>query len=72
MGSSSGVAAVVGMLILLVAQMVIQHWERRDLYNRLMSRGLSEYQRSGAKETEDVRETAHERAIKKWRSGRSD
>ena len=43
---------------------VVQHFERKDLYDRIMSTSLSEYK---SKEKSKTFSSAHERAIKKWR-----
>lgn len=57
----------------IIALLVIMHYfERKDLYNRLMSKNLSEYKRFSHYSVPESRETAHEKAIKKWRNGRSD
>jgi hypothetical protein len=55
----------------IIALQQILHWlERRDLYNRLMSRDLTEYKRAAGGGTgTEARRTAHEKAIDKWRNG---
>ena len=44
---------------------ICQHFERKDLLDRMMSRDLNEYK--GEKPQHIL--TAHERALKKWRGG---
>lgn len=63
------VYSLCGVIALLV---VIHYLERKDLYNRLMSKDLSEYKHFSSKYEEKTRETAHEKAIKAWRNGRSE
>ena len=48
---------------IIVLQSIIQHFERKDLYNRIMSRDLSDYK--GEKVSRVI--SAHERALNKWR-----
>ena len=60
---------IIGLLALMAVISVLHHFERRDLYNRLMSRDLSDYRRVASGDTDEHRETAHQKAIKKWRSG---
>lgn len=47
----------------IVLQSVMHHFERKDLYNRLMSKSLSEYKGGKVQSVQ----SAHDRAIKKWR-----
>lgn len=54
-----------------VLQAVMHYLERKDLYNRLMSKDLSEYKHFSGGYEEKPRETAHEKAIKAWRNGKS-
>ena len=53
------------MLIIILALIVFQHFERRDLYNRIMCRDYAEYRRGKPPDTPV--KTAHERALEKWR-----
>lgn len=57
--------------IILVAVILIQallHYiERRDLYNRLMSKNLIEYKNSGNPPPKPV-PSAHDKVLKKWRN----
>ncbi len=58
--------ALCGVIAVIV---IISHIERRDLYDRLMSCDLEEYQRITERSEEAPRqESAHVRAIKKWRN----
>ena len=56
--------------IILVAVIVIQallHYvERRDLYDRLMSRDITEYKNSGNPPPKAI-PSAHDKVLKKWR-----
>jgi hypothetical protein len=54
-----------------VAQQIVHAIERRDLYNRLMCRDLTDYKRNtGGEADKETRSTAHEKAIDKWRKGK--
>ena len=56
--------------ILLIAVIVLQdimhRVERRDMYNRLMSKSLSEYKHSGSPPPKHI-PSAHDRVLKDWR-----
>jgi hypothetical protein len=66
-----GSGLIISILAVIIAiQLILHFFERKDLYNRLMSRDLTDYKRVvsvGA--DKDPRKTAHEKAIDKWRSG---
>lgn len=47
----------------IVLQTVLHRLERRDLYNRIMSRSYAEYDRR----TPRSGKTAHERILEEWR-----
>lgn len=47
-------------------QEIIHFTERKDLYNRLMSRDLHDYKSLKDNERKHI-ETAHERALARWR-----
>lgn len=49
-----------GIILMLV---IVHHFERRDLYNRIMSRDYTEYK--GRKIARTI--SAHERALRRWR-----
>ena len=57
--------------IILVAVILIQallHYsERRDLYDRLMSRDITEYKNSGNPPPKAI-PSAHDRVLNKWRN----
>ena len=48
---------------IIILQYLVHHIERRDLYNRIMSKNLSEYKSDSVPSAS----SAHERMIKKWR-----
>lgn len=50
---------------LLVLEAIIHHFERRDLYNRIMSKDITDYKTAGKKKTRVM--TAHQRALAAWR-----
>ena len=58
---------VVGGVIIL-AQQIIHHYERKDLYSRIMSRNLTEYKR--AEEAPSRPASAHKRVLDRWRKRR--
>lgn len=47
----------------IVLQSIIHHFERKDLYNRIMSKNLAEYK---GKKCISVK-SAHDRVINRWR-----
>lgn len=47
----------------IVFQSVIHHFERKDLYNRIMSKNLTEYK---GKKCISAK-SAHDRVLKRWR-----
>ncbi len=47
----------------IILQSIIHRFERKDLYNRIMSKNLTEYK--GEKHV--YVKSAHDRAIKRWR-----
>ena len=47
----------------IVIQQIIHHMERQDLYNRIMSKNLTEYKG----ETPGYQISAHKRALNRWR-----
>ena len=54
------------LIAVIVLQTVIHHVERRDMYNRLMSKSLSEYKQSGTPPPKHT-PSAHDRVLKNWR-----
>lgn len=54
---------IYALITVIALQTIIHHIERKDLYNRIMSKTLSEYKGEKPKGAE----SAHKRAIKAWR-----
>ena len=50
-------------LAILFVLLVIQHFERKDLYNRIMSKNLTEYKSGGNYRVK----SAHDKIIERWR-----
>ena len=50
-------------LTVIVALIAIQYFERRDLYNRIMSKSLTEYKGNGVHSFK----SAHDRVLSRWR-----
>ena len=61
--------------ILLIAVIILQsflnHRERRDMYNRLMSKNLTEYNQ-GKNPPPKHTPSAHDRVLNKWRNRAGD
>jgi hypothetical protein len=53
---------------IIILQYIVHHVERRDLYNRIMSKTLNEYK----SDTVHSVKSAHERMIKRWRGRKDD
>lgn len=51
---------LLGIIILLI---VLHHFERRDLYNRIMSKNLTEYKGEKSRYTP----SAHQSVLQRWR-----
>lgn len=47
----------------IILQMIIQHFERRDLYNRIMSKNMTEYKNEPAPKFV----SAHQKVLERWR-----
>ncbi|MCK9477990.1 MAG: hypothetical protein M0R40_00625 [Firmicutes bacterium] len=57
---------VVAVLSVIIIIQAILHWfERKDLYNRLMCRNMSEYKTINEPVSKSI--SAHQRVIEKWR-----
>ena len=54
---------IYALIAVILVQAVTHHLERRDLYNRIMSKTFSEYKGGKPKGVE----SAHKRAINAWR-----
>ena len=50
-------------LIIILTLITAQHFERKDLYNRIMSKNLTEYKGEKCRSVK----SAHEKIIKRWR-----
>lgn len=55
----------------IIIQSIIHFIERRDMYNRLMSKSLSEYKQSDKLPPKHI-PSAHELTLKKWRNKAGD
>lgn len=53
--------------VVIIGQNIIHYIERRDLYNRLMSKNLTEYRQDNKTPTTPI-QSAHSRTLKKWRN----
>ena len=49
-------------------QQIIHHYERKDLYNRIMSKNLTEYKG----DSPGYQVSAHKRVLHRWRKGGDD
>ena len=59
------------LLAVIITQSIIHFIERRDMYNRLMSKSLSEYKQSDKKPPKHI-PSAHELTLRKWRNKAGD
>lgn len=50
-------------LIIILILITVQHFERKDLYNRIMSKNFTEYKG----EKHQSFKSAHDRVLEKWR-----
>ena len=55
------------LIVVIILQSIIHFLERRDMYNRLMSKDLTEYKQGGAPPPRRI-PSAHDRTLQKWRS----
>ena len=55
------------LIAVIILQTVFHFIERRDMYNRLMSKSLTEYKQSGVPPTKHI-PSAHERTLNRWRN----
>lgn len=53
------------LIAVIAVQQVIHHIERKDLYNRIMSKSLTEYKDEGKTPSYSV--SAHRRVMNRWR-----
>ena len=59
------------MIAVIVLQFILHYCERRDLYNRIMSKDLTEYKQSDKKLPPHI-PSAHDRVLNKWRNKAGD
>ncbi len=59
------------LIAVIILQSFIHFIERRDMYNRLMSKDLTEYKKGGAKPPAHI-PSAHDRVLHKWRDKAGD
>lgn len=59
------------LLVVVVLQAILHYLERRDLYNRIMSKDLKEYMQGNAPMPKRV-PSAHDRTLNKWRNKAGD
>ena len=57
---------IIALLLLNIIQAILHYCERRDMYNRLMSKSLTEYKHSGSPPPKHT-PSAHDRVLNKWR-----
>ena len=55
------------LIIVIILQAFLHYIERRDMYNRLMSKNLTEY-RQGDKRPPEHIPSAHDRVLARWRN----
>ena len=58
------------LITVIILQEIIHFFERRDMYNRLMSKSLAEYKQGGTPPKHIL--SAHERVLKNWRKKAGD
>lgn len=54
------------LIAIIVLQSIFHYYERRDMYNRLMSKNLTEYKQGGKPPPKHI-PSAHDRVLQKWR-----
>lgn len=54
--------------VIIFLQSLVHRAERKDLYNRIMSRNLTEYKGEGCRSVK----SAHDRVIRRWRGKESE
>ena len=55
------------LIAVIILQAILHYFERRDMYNRLMSKSLTEYRQDTTPPKEHI-PSAHSRVLQKWRS----
>lgn len=53
------------LVALIVVQGILHHFERKDLYNRIMCKSINEYKHIDNPIRKSI--SGHERVLKKWR-----
>jgi hypothetical protein len=59
------------LIAVIIAQEIFHYFERRDMYNRLMSKNLTEYKQGGTPPKMHI-PSAHSRVLNKWRNKAGD
>ena len=59
------------LFFIILLQTIIHYLERRDMYNRLMSKNLTEYKQGKNLPPQHI-PSAHDRVISKWRKRAGD
>ena len=62
---------LIALIINNLIQVIFHFIERRDMYNRLMSKSLTEYKQSDKTPPKHI-PSAHEQTLKKWRNKAGD
>ena len=59
------------LIAVIVLQSILHYCERRDLYNRIMSKDLSDYKKNDKNLPPHI-PSAHDRVLNKWRNKAGD
>jgi hypothetical protein len=59
------------LIAVIIIQSVIHFFERRDMYNRIMSKSFTEYKQGDKKPPKHI-PSAHELTLRKWRNKAGD
>ena len=57
-------AAIIALCGVILVQQITHHFERKDLYNRIMSKNLTEYKG----ESPGYQVSAHQKVLSRWRA----
>ncbi len=60
-------SAIVVETMLAIVIVIVHHFERKDLYTRLMSRDLSDYKNAENTKPPKAPKSAHKTTLEKWR-----
>lgn len=60
------IAVIILQGAVIILQATLHFFERRDMYNRLMSKNLTEYKQGGKPPKKHI-PSAHDRVLKDWR-----